>query len=42
MGGHAAMRMRGSGTARAGRGLPQGWDLVAMDDDSSKEEGDLN
>lgn len=41
MGGPAAMRMRGSGKAGAGRGLPQGWDLVAMDGDSSEEEGDL-
>lgn len=35
------MRMRGSGTARAGRGLPQGWDSVVMYDDSSEEEEDL-
>lgn len=35
------MRMRGSGTARAGRGLPKGWHSVAMYDDSSEEERDL-
>ena len=35
------MRMRGSGKARAGRGLPQGRDSVAMDGDSSEEKEDL-
>lgn len=40
MGGPVAMRMRGSGKARAGRGLPQGWESVAMDDGFSEEEGD--